>query len=90
VHAYTKVEVDEEMKAIMEEQAKTEYQAMAKEWVTTKTYYKQNQSVMCGLIMKRCNNSSVRDLKSEQVMVDAKATVIPSDDKGRVCGNQGK
>jgi hypothetical protein len=51
----TIVEADAEMKAIMEEQAKTEYQAMAKEWVARKSYYKQNQSVMCGLIMKRCH-----------------------------------
>jgi hypothetical protein len=50
------VESDKDMKRIMEEQAKTEYEAMAKEWVARRSHYRQNQSVMCGLIAKRCEN----------------------------------
>jgi hypothetical protein len=57
-------EKDKEMKEIMEEQAKTEYQAKAREWVARQSHYKQNQSVMCGLIMERCDTELSDRLES--------------------------
>jgi hypothetical protein len=57
-------EQDKEMREIMEEQAKTEYQAKAREWVARQYHYKQNQSVMCGLIMERCDTELSDRLES--------------------------